>query len=97
MAARIFSTSPMARGARSSHSKKASIVMVYMLTASNGAPINTWEYQPCVFLATASTIPNVELQSSRAQAVTIAWWVRAMKSNKKKFKMSTMSGLFEII
>lgn len=57
--------------------------MVYVLTASNGAPIYTWEYQPTAFLAIASNISNVALQFSLAQAVTTAWWVRAMKSDTR--------------
>ena len=64
-------------------SANASIAMVYVLTASNGALIYTWEYQPTMFLAIASTISNIALQFALAQAVTIAWWVRAMKSDTK--------------
>ena len=61
----------------------ASVSMIYIITASDGQPITSWKYQPTVCLAISYTIANIALQYALAQAVTIAWWVKALKGDAK--------------
>ncbi|KAI4645895.1 hypothetical protein J4E93_005473 [Alternaria ventricosa] len=61
----------------------ASVSMIYIITASDGQPITSWKYQPTVCLAISYTIANIALQYALAQAITIAWWVKALKGDAK--------------
>ncbi|KAI4624563.1 hypothetical protein J4E83_004238 [Alternaria metachromatica] len=61
----------------------ASVSMIYIITASDGQPITSWKYQPTVCLAISYTIANIALQYALAQAVTIAWWAKALKGDAK--------------
>ncbi|KAI4658130.1 uncharacterized protein J4E79_007111 [Alternaria viburni] len=61
----------------------ASVSMIYIITASDGQPITSWKYQPTVCLAISYTIANIALQYALAQAVTIAWWVKALNGDAK--------------
>ncbi|KAF2866992.1 hypothetical protein BDV95DRAFT_598508 [Massariosphaeria phaeospora] len=57
----------------------AIILMVYILTQSDGQPINTQRFQPTVILAVSSTLANVALHYALSEALTVAWWVKAVK------------------
>ncbi|KAK5164143.1 uncharacterized protein LTR77_010234 [Saxophila tyrrhenica] len=48
-----------------------------VLLASNGKPLDTWTWQPSVFLAVLSAVSNICVRFSLAQAFPIAWWYRA--------------------
>lgn len=53
--------------------------MLYIVTSSDGQPINSWRYQPTVYLSITYTIANIALQYALAQAITMTWWIKALK------------------
>jgi hypothetical protein len=59
----------------------ASVCMIYIVSTSDGKPINHWKYQPTVYLSITYTIANLALQYALAQAVTMAWWIKALKGD----------------
>lgn len=61
----------------------ATVSMIYIIATSDGQPITSWKYQPTVCLAISYTVANIALQYALAQAVTIAWWVKALKGDAK--------------
>jgi hypothetical protein len=59
----------------------ASTCMIYIVSTSDGKPINNWKYQPTVYLSITYTIANLALQYALAQAITMAWWIKALKGD----------------
>ncbi|KAH5332489.1 hypothetical protein HBI12_054130 [Parastagonospora nodorum] len=59
----------------------ASAFMVGILTSSNDSPIHSWAYQPTVLLAITYTIANICLQYALGQAITVAWWRKALRGD----------------
>lgn len=49
-----------------------------ILIGSNGAPTETWYFQPTVYLAIATAISNMALQCALTQAAPISWWYKAL-------------------
>ena len=54
---------------------------VLVLRFSNKQPIENWSVQPTVYLAIASAATSIFLHFAFIEAVTVAWWYRAMKPN----------------
>ena len=50
-----------------------------VLYFSDNQPVDEWTVQPTVYLAIASAATNIFLHFALTEAVTIAWWCRAMK------------------
>lgn len=50
-----------------------------VLYASNNQSIDDWTVQPTVYLAIASAATNIFLQFALTEAVTVAWWRRALQ------------------
>jgi hypothetical protein len=59
----------------------ASICMIYIVSTSDGKPINNWQYQPTVYLSITYTVANLALQYALTQAATTAWWIKALKGD----------------
>jgi hypothetical protein len=59
----------------------ASAFMVQIIAISDGRPINDWYYQPTVYLSMTYTIANLALQFALTQALTMAWWIKALKGD----------------
>jgi hypothetical protein len=59
----------------------ASVFMVQILLSSNDRPIDYWTYRPTVLLAVTYTVANICLQFALGQAITIAWWIRALRGD----------------
>jgi hypothetical protein len=59
----------------------ASTFMIHIVTISDGSPINDWYYQPTVYLSITYTIANLALQYALTQAITMAWWIKALKED----------------
>ncbi|KAJ9632841.1 hypothetical protein H2204_007571 [Knufia peltigerae] len=55
------------------------IVSVIILLVSNGDDINSWKFQPTVYLSIASTVTNVTVVYALFEGLTIAWWHKALK------------------
>lgn len=79
----------------------ASSFMVHIVTLANNQPINSWRFQPTVYLSITYTIANIALQYALARAITIAWWVKALKGDAKIRDLHTIwasgSSFLEII
>lgn len=58
----------------------STLVSIFILVFSDGKPINTWRFQPTVYLAIASTITNIALCFALFQGVAVTWWQKALKS-----------------
>ena len=56
----------------------AAVVVLYV---SNNQPMHNWNVQPTVCLAIASTATNIFLHFALTQAVTVAWWKRALQQD----------------
>lgn len=54
----------------------AAIIVLYV---SNNKSIDGWTVQPTVYLAIASAATNIFLPFALTEAVTIAWWRRALQ------------------
>ena len=54
---------------------------VLVLYLSDNQPVEHWTVQPTVYLAIASAATNTFLQFALTEALTIAWWCRALKPN----------------
>lgn len=52
-----------------------------VLFTSNNKPIHEWSVQPTVYLAIASAATNILLHFALSQAVTVAWWRRALRKD----------------
>ena len=50
-----------------------------VLFYSNDKPIDTWSVQPTVYLAIASAATSIFLHFALSEAVTVAWWTRALQ------------------
>jgi hypothetical protein len=61
----------------------ASAFMLYIVRTSDGQPIDHWSHQPTVYLSITYTIANIALQFALAQAVTMTWWIKALKGDAK--------------
>jgi hypothetical protein len=57
--------------------------MLYIVRTSDGQPIDHWYHQPTVYLSITYTIANIALQFALAQAVTMTWWIKALKGEAK--------------
>lgn len=55
------------------------IVSAIILLVSNGDDINSWRFQPTVYLSIASTITNITVVYALFEGLTIAWWHKALK------------------
>lgn len=56
----------------------AAVVVLYV---SNNQPIYSWNVQPTVCLAIASAATNIFLHFALTEAVTVAWWKRALQQD----------------
>ncbi|KAL8787562.1 MAG: hypothetical protein Q9213_002124 [Squamulea squamosa] len=54
---------------------------VIILYLSDGKPIHSWSVQPTVYLAISSAVTNILLHFALTQAVTVAWWQRALQKD----------------
>lgn len=54
----------------------AAIIVLY---ASNNKSIDDWTVQPTVYLAISSAATNIFLHFAFTEAVTVAWWRRALQ------------------
>ena len=61
----------------------ASAFMIQILVTSDGQPIDSWTYQPTVLLSITYTLANLALQYALTQAITVAWWVKALRGDAK--------------
>ncbi|KAL8995845.1 MAG: hypothetical protein Q9169_004497 [Polycauliona sp. 2 TL-2023] len=52
-----------------------------ILYISNNKPVQEWSVQPTVYLAIASAATNILLHFALTQAVTVAWWRRAIRKD----------------
>ena len=59
----------------------ASAFMIQIIVTSDEQPIDDWQYQPTVLLSITYTLANLALQYALAQAITVAWWVRALRGD----------------
>ncbi|KAI4244058.1 MAG: hypothetical protein L6R42_010563, partial [Xanthoria sp. 1 TBL-2021] len=57
------------------------LAAAFVLYTSNNQPIHDWSVQPTVYLAIASAATNILLHFALTQAVTVAWWRRALRKN----------------
>lgn len=55
------------------------LAAMVVLHVSNNKPIHDWTVQPTVYLAIASAATNVLLHFALTEAVTVAWWRRALQ------------------
>lgn len=55
------------------------LAAITVLYVSNNKPIDDWTVQPTVYLAIASAATNIFLQFALTEAVTVAWWRRALQ------------------
>ena len=55
----------------------AAAVVLYI---SNGKPTENWSIKPTVYLAICSAITNILVHFSFTQAMTVAWWKRAIQT-----------------
>ena len=56
-------------------------VSLGILVGSHGAPVDTWYFQPKVYLAIATAVSNTALNPALAQAAPISWWYKAFKGS----------------
>jgi len=56
------------------------ILMVMVITKSNGDRVDSWTLAPAVYLAIFSVVPNVLLRYTFSRGVEITWWVTALSS-----------------
>ncbi|KAL8867596.1 MAG: hypothetical protein Q9174_005562 [Haloplaca sp. 1 TL-2023] len=56
----------------------AGAVVLYI---SNGQPTEEWRIKPTVYLAICSAITNILVHFSFTQAMTVAWWKRALQTD----------------
>lgn len=54
---------------------------VLVLYFSDNQPVEDWTVQPTVYLAIASAATNIFLHFALTEALTIAWWCRALEPN----------------
>jgi hypothetical protein len=66
--------------------------MVQIFTMSRGKPITSWKYhwQPSFYLSIFYTAVNISLTYAPGQAVTITWWMKALKSDTKLRDLNNM-------
>lgn len=57
------------------------LAAILVLFLSNDKPVEDWNVQPTVSLAIASTATNILLHFALTQAVSVAWWRRAVKKD----------------
>ncbi|KIW13119.1 hypothetical protein PV08_08306 [Exophiala spinifera] len=55
------------------------IVSAIILLVSNGDDINSWRFQPTVYLSIASTVTNITVVYALFEGLTITWWHQALK------------------
>ena len=53
-------------------------LIVCVLVMSDGKPISSMTYQTTVYLSICYTIANIALNFALCQAITVAWWVKAL-------------------
>src|ERR1700712_5726748 len=60
----------------------ATVVMIIVLTYSNGRPAD-WRVAPSVLLALAAALANLSLRYALGEGVIISWWTKTLKPGTK--------------
>ena len=53
-----------------------------ILKASDGDAVETWKYQPTVYLATLVAVSNKALAFAAVQGTIVTWWLKATRGTK---------------
>jgi hypothetical protein len=56
-------------------------VSLGIILGSKGAPVDSWYFQPTVYLTIATAVSNTALNAALAQAAPISWWYKACKGS----------------
>lgn len=61
----------------------ATVAAIAILVTSDGSVVSSWKYPPTVYLSIFYTLSNILIATAFSEAVTLNWWMKAVKDNTK--------------